>query len=70
MKEQDKEQDTHKFLNQQAVRERVGVFFTWGGDSYTSGKFLNVYPKIEPFVLHGVITPTTPRQSRPDNEYS
>ena len=35
------------FLNQEAVQKRMGVF-TWGGGSYTSGKFLDVYPEIEP----------------------
>ena len=34
----------------------MGVFITCGGGSYTSGKFLNVYPEVEPCVLHGVTT--------------
>ena len=41
----------------------MGVFITCGGGSYTSRKFLNVYPEIEPCVSHGVITLTIPRQS-------
>ena len=41
----------------------MGVFITCGGGSYTSRKFLNVYPEIEPCVSHGVITLIIPRQS-------
>ena len=42
----------------------MGVFIACGGGGYTSGKFLNVYPEIEPCVLHEVQTYPPDRASQ------